>query len=135
MNLKGLRADRRIGLLLGGVMLLAFVAIGATVALPASDPALDVEAAELSEQARAGMELYRTEGLWQCHAPYTRHTAVDGAGATTAEDIGNLSPAMLGLERTSDATTAESIAAACGVGGLSSEDLAAIDAFLAVYVG
>lgn len=58
-----IRADRRIGLLLGGVLLLAFVSIGATVALPAADPAVSKKQEKLTAQQVRGAELYKSEGF------------------------------------------------------------------------
>lgn len=97
-----LRADRRVGLMLAGVFLLAFVAIGATVALPATDPSLDVEPMELSAQARDGMQVFAGEGCWYCHTGYIRETLPDAVlGARGGpETFEGLSPSMLGLERT-----------------------------------
>lgn len=72
--------DRRLGLVLAGVVLLAFAAVGATIVLPATDPALG----ETSDAARAfgsveeqGMEIYKAEGCWYCHTQQVR----DGARA------------------------------------------------------
>lgn len=130
------RADQRVGLLLAGVVLLAFVSIGATVALPASDPSLDVKPREHAKEAAQGMEIFRREGLWYCDASYVRETAVDPArtrreDATSPEDVAGFSPVMLGIERMSEFTMdAESIAAACGV-KLSKSERLAVDTFLA----
>jgi hypothetical protein len=131
-----IRADQRIGLLLAGAVLLTFVAIGATVALPASDPSLDVEAAELSEEEAKGREVFQREGLWYCEPGYVRQTSVDrskyNADATTPEQVAGQSPVLFGLERVAPQTvgSAAKLAEACGVVGLSEEDLAAVDAFL-----
>lgn len=131
-----IRADQRVGLLLGGVLLLAFVAIGTTVALPASDPTLQVDEAAISDAQAKGMEVFRSEGLWYCEPAYIRRTSIDrsrfGAPATTPSDVAGRSPVLLGTERLHDVTrpTAEQLAEACGVVGLSDEELAAVDAFL-----
>jgi cbb3-type cytochrome oxidase cytochrome c subunit len=96
-----LRADRQVGLLFVGVVLLTFVAIGATVALPANDPSLQVKARAMSAEAVRGMKVYKSEGCWYCHTQYERHTATDavlGKPLGTGRYAG-LSPSMLGLER------------------------------------
>jgi cbb3-type cytochrome oxidase cytochrome c subunit len=95
------RVDRRLGLLLGGVMLASFVALGSSVALPASDPDLRGDAKKLSRLEARGMTVYRNEGCWYCHTQYLRETAVD---ARLGEPLGpeaylGASPAMLGHER------------------------------------
>ncbi len=96
-----IRADRRVGLLLAGVVLLSFVAIGATIALPATDPSLDGPVRELSEQAAHGMKVFKSEGCWYCHTQYVRQTSVDAAlGKPLAPgEYTGRSPSMLGLER------------------------------------
>lgn len=96
-----IRADRRVGLLLAGVVLLTFVALGASVALPATDPSLDVKPTELSAEAERGMKVYRSEGCWYCHTQYVRQT---GSDADLGEPLGpesyaDMSPSMLGIER------------------------------------
>ena len=96
-----IRADRRIGLLLAGVILLTFVALGASVALPATDPSLDAKPVELSREEARGMDVYRSEGCWYCHTQHVRETGTD---AELGEPLGaeayvGLSPSMLGLER------------------------------------
>jgi cbb3-type cytochrome oxidase cytochrome c subunit len=97
-----LRVDRRAGLLLAGVLVGGFLALGGSVALPASDPALSGEAPERSRLEARGMEVYRNEGCWYCHTLYRRSTATDSAaGAPLPPDAYlGLSPAMLGHERT-----------------------------------
>jgi hypothetical protein len=116
-----IRADRRVGVLLGGVILATFVALGASVALPATDPSLDVEPVELSEEAQRGREVFRREGLWHCAAAYGRETAADGANnSTTPADIADQNPVMLGVHPAGEL---------CGV-RLSDEDTAAVEAFL-----
>jgi len=60
-----IRADRRVGLLLAGVILLTFVAIGATIALPATDKSLRTK--PVAAKAYAGtspdlLSLERTGG-------------------------------------------------------------------------
>jgi hypothetical protein len=120
-----IRADRRVGILLGGVLLATLVAIGGTVVLPATDAALDVKDAKLSDDAQRGMEIFRKEGLWQCDTTYVRETAIDrgrtGNPATKAEQVAGQAPVMLGLEQVGDL---------CGV-ELSESDTAAVGAFLA----
>lgn len=98
---KRLRVDRRIGLLLGGVLLASFVALGASVALPATDPDLAGDAKERAKLEMRGMEVYRNEGCWYCHTQYVRETAVDAelGKPADAEFYDGLSPAMLGTER------------------------------------
>jgi cbb3-type cytochrome oxidase cytochrome c subunit len=98
-----LRADRRIGLLLAGVVFFAFVAVGATVALPAADPAVRATTARRSTPAlvRHGMAVYRDEGCWYCHTQETRNTPVDApyGKPTDASAYKGLSPVMVGFER------------------------------------
>lgn len=95
-----IRADRRIGLLLGGVLLLTFVAIGATVALPASDPAVQkAKAQQMSKAVGQGMRVYRSEGCWYCHTGYDRTTGIDAGKPLDASAYAGRSPAMLGLDR------------------------------------
>lgn len=97
--------DARLGVFLGGVVLLIFVAIGATVVLPVTDPALDetTEAARsFGAQAERGMELYRSEGCWYCHTQQVREGV--GADAMLGEplapgDHADQDPAMLGTLR------------------------------------
>lgn len=99
--MKRLRVDRRVGLLLGGVLLASFVALGSSVGLPAADPELAAEDVELSDQERHGMEVFRSQGCWYCHTQSLRESAVDAAYGqrVTPADIAGLSPAMLGHER------------------------------------
>jgi hypothetical protein len=124
-----IRADRRIGILLGGVILTTFVALGATVALPASDPSLKVDqAAELDEQAERGREIFRREGLWRCDVSYQRETTADGEGATTPADIDGQNPALLGVEVVGRSWES------CGT-KLTEDDTAAVNAFLATRAG
>lgn len=98
-----IRADRRVGLLLGGVVLLTFVAVGATVALPASDP--DVSTTEgartFDRTERRGLEIYRNEGCWYCHTQAVRTTPVDApyGEPLAAGAYAEQSPVMLGVER------------------------------------
>lgn len=99
--MKLLRVDQRAGLLLGGVIFATFVALGAAVALPASDPDLVAEDKNLSPLEERGMEVFRGEGCWYCHTQYLRNTATD---VELGEPLGpdayaGLSPAMLGHER------------------------------------
>lgn len=99
------RPDRRLGVVLGGVVLLAFAAVGATVVLPATDPALS----ETSDASRSfgsleerGMELYRAEGCWYCHTQQVREGARADAllGEPLAPgDDAEQDPALLGQVR------------------------------------
>lgn len=140
-----IRADRRVGLLLAGVVLLTFVALGASVALPATDPSLETEPRELSADAARGMEVYRSEGCWYCHTQYVRQTASDAelGEPLGAEAYGDQSPAMLGTERIGgdltypEARQAEALVEALEDHGkgysyayLSEEDLDALAAYL-----
>lgn len=95
------RVDRRVGLLLGGVLLLAFVALGASVALPATDPDLEGKPQRLSRLEARGMEIYRGEGCWYCHTQYVRNSATDAAYGEPLDPgaYEGRSPAMLGTER------------------------------------
>jgi cytochrome c oxidase cbb3-type subunit 2 len=96
-----LRADRRVGLLLAGVILLAFVSIAATVALPASESTLRAEPRELSSQEKHGMKVFKAEGCWYCHTSYVRETAADKSlgKPLDAKAYAGMSPSMLGAER------------------------------------
>lgn len=84
-------------------MLLVFISIGTTVALPAADEEVRSTdgALELSAQEEHGMRIYRNEGCWYCHTMAVRSTPVDAIfGETTeASRYAELSPAMLGVER------------------------------------
>lgn len=101
--LRSIRADRRAGFLLGGVMLGVLLALGATVALPASDP--EVRAAEgartFGEAEQRGFEVYRNEGCWYCHTQSVRTTPVDRPYGEPLEAAAyaEQSPSMLGVER------------------------------------
>jgi cbb3-type cytochrome oxidase cytochrome c subunit len=99
--MRRLRVDRRVGLLLGGVLLASFAALGASVALPASDPELAGREERLSRLERQGMEVYRNEGCWYCHTQYVRESSVDADLGTPmdAKAYAGESPAMLGTER------------------------------------
>lgn len=100
-----LRADRRLGLLWGGVVLLVLATVAVTVLLPAVDP----ELGETSEHARAfgdleerGMAVYRAEGCWYCHTQQVRDGAPADAlyGEPLAPgDYAAQDPAMLGEVR------------------------------------
>ena len=98
-----LRADRRVGLLLAGVVFLTFVAIGATVALPASDPAVRAASSgkKPSRLVAKGMAVYRNEGCWYCHTQEVRTTPVDApyGKPTRASAYAGLSPVLVGYER------------------------------------
>jgi len=98
-----LRADRRVGFLLAGVVFLAFVAIGGTVALPASDPSVrsPKTVPKLSRLAARGLTIYRNEGCWYCHTQDVRDTPVDApyGKPTTALAYAGQSPVLLGSER------------------------------------
>ncbi len=98
------RVDRRVGLLLGGVILLLFVALGASVALPASDPLVRDEgedARAYGELEERGARIYQAEGCWYCHTQQVRRTPADaGLGEPLSPgDYVNDQPAMLGVER------------------------------------
>jgi cbb3-type cytochrome oxidase cytochrome c subunit len=101
MSRLSLRADRRVGLLLAGVVLLSFVSIATTVALPASDESLKAEPRELSAQQEHGMRIFKAEGCWYCHTSYVRETVMDkGVGEPLdADAYAGLAPSMLGVER------------------------------------
>jgi cbb3-type cytochrome oxidase cytochrome c subunit len=99
-----IRADQRVGLLLGGVILLMFVAIGATIALPATDESLNVKANELAPADIEGQELFAAEGCYYCHTDYARETALESGGQiaggpSPARSYEGWSPSMLGTER------------------------------------
>ena len=96
-----IRADRRVGLLLAGVVLLSFVSIAATVALPASDPSLHGKPRDLNAGEKHGMKVYKAEGCWFCHTGYVRETSVDQplGKPLDAKAYGGMSPSMLGTER------------------------------------
>lgn len=96
-----LRVDRRVGLLLGGVLLASFVALGGSVALPASDPELAGEAKDMARLEARGMKVYANEGCWYCHTQYVRTSAVDAAlgEALGPDGYAGASPATLGHER------------------------------------
>jgi cbb3-type cytochrome oxidase cytochrome c subunit len=98
---KRLRVDRRLGLLLGGVLLASFVALGAAVALPSADPDLQGDAKELSRLEARGMQVYRNEGCWYCHTQYLRSSAADAELGRPLDPDAYLaaSPLMLGHER------------------------------------
>ncbi len=134
-----IRADRRIGLLLAGVIVLTCVAIGATIALPASDSSVNVEAPERSPEEIEGMKLFAGEGCYYCHTQYLRETKGDAAvGDPTGPDaFAGFSPSMLGLERSSDLSAAQATAEmikAHGTAGsldyLSDAELEALAAYL-----
>ncbi len=99
--MKRLRVDRRLGLLLGGVLLASFVALGAAVALPSADPDLQGDGKELSRLEARGMKVYRNEGCWYCHTQYLRSSAADAELGRPLDPDAYLaaSPAMLGHER------------------------------------
>ena len=101
MSRPPLRADRRVGLLLAGVLLLSFVSIATTVALPATDESVTAEPRELSAQEKHGMDVFKSEGCWYCHTSYVRETAMDKAlgEPLDAEAYAGISPSMLGVER------------------------------------
>ncbi len=101
MSRQPLRADRRVGLLLAGVVLLSFVSIATTIALPASDPAVEAKPRELSAQEKHGMDVFKAEGCWYCHTSYVRETKIDSAlgKPLDAKAYAGMSPSMLGAER------------------------------------
>jgi cbb3-type cytochrome oxidase cytochrome c subunit len=138
-----IRADRRIGLLLAGVVLLAFVALGATVALPATDASLDPspKPAAMTDDQEHGMEVYRSEGCWYCHTQHIRQTRSDAAlGAPLGPGAyDDRSPSMLGLERigpdlsasTASADAIKEHGATGDLAYLSDAELEALAAYLA----
>ncbi len=93
-----LRADRRIGLLLGGVLLLTFAAIGATIALPASDASLATKPKTLSAAEARGLRIYRAEGCWFCAATTQKAKGRSQSSLSTSTYAGR-SPSFLGIER------------------------------------
>lgn len=99
----GMRADRRVGLLLAGVVFITFVSLGVTVALPASDPTVRAEkgARKLNETELRGMTIYRNEGCWYCHTQTVRNTPIDEPFGDALEPAvyADQSPALLGGER------------------------------------
>lgn len=101
--MRRIRSDRRAGLLLGGVAFAIFVAIGATIAVPAADP--EVRASEAArtfeESERRGFEIYRNEGCWYCHTQSVRTTPVDDPYGEPLEPgtYADQSPVMIGAER------------------------------------
>lgn len=99
--MKRLRLDRRVGLLLGGILLANILALGGSVALPAADPELGGEAEALSRLEARGLEVYRNEGCWYCHTQYLRNTHTDAVSKTPLgpDAYLGLSPAMFGHER------------------------------------
>lgn len=102
--MSGLRADRHVGLFLAGALLLTFLAFGATVVLPATDPAMSEESDALrsfGSVEELGMSVYRSEGCWYCHTQQVRDATADaGLGEPLAPgDYGEHSPAMLGSAR------------------------------------
>ena len=101
MSRRELRADRRIGLLLAGVILLSFVSIATTIALPASDPALEAKPRELTAEQMHGMDVFKAEGCWYCHTSYVRETRADKqlGEPLDAKAYAGMSPSMLGSER------------------------------------
>jgi cbb3-type cytochrome oxidase cytochrome c subunit len=101
MSRPKLRADQRVGLLLAGVVLLSFVSIATTIALPASDPDLRTSPRKLSSQQQHGMQVFKAEGCWYCHTSYVRETSADKAlgKPLSAKDYAGVSPSMLGVER------------------------------------
>jgi cbb3-type cytochrome oxidase cytochrome c subunit len=101
MSRPSMRADRRVGLLLAGVVLLSFVSIATTIALPASDESLKADPVELSAQEQHGMDVFKAEGCWYCHTSYVRETVMDKAlgEPLDAKAYAGLSPSMLGVER------------------------------------
>ena len=103
MRPPAIRADRRIGLLLAGVVFFGFVAVGATVALPASDPAVRAtnSGPKMSKLAAHGLKVYKSEGCWYCHTQDVRNTPVDApyGKPTKAAAYAGLSPVPIGFER------------------------------------
>ena len=99
--MRRVRVDRRLGLLLGGVLLASCVALGAAVALPSADPTLHGDAKKLSKLEARGMKVYRNEGCWYCHTQYLRSSATDSELGRPLDLDAYLgaTPAMLGHER------------------------------------
>lgn len=94
----------RVGFLLAGVLALILIAVGATVALPASDPELNVRsssARRFDAAAKRGMRVYSAEGCWYCHTQEVRKTATDKTlGAVLKPgDYDGQDPSLLGVER------------------------------------
>jgi cbb3-type cytochrome oxidase cytochrome c subunit len=101
MSRPSLRADQRVGLLLGGVVLLSLVSIATTIALPASDESLKAEPRELSAQQEHGMRVFKAEGCWYCHTTYVRETVADKALGEPLDpkEYAGTQPSMLGVQR------------------------------------
>lgn len=99
----GIRADRRVGLLMAGIVFATFVSIGATIALPASDPdvSADKGARIFEGDAARGMKVYRNEGCWYCHTQAVRNTPIDDVYGKplAASAYAELSPVLIGLDR------------------------------------
>jgi cbb3-type cytochrome oxidase cytochrome c subunit len=142
--MRKIRADRHVGLLLAGVMVLAFVAIGATIALPATDASIrSNDPHELTAEQLRGMEIYRAEGCGYCHTQYVRTTRGDAVlgKPLSARSYDGSSPAMLGIERVGpDLTHVAGLSAdlisdhgdAMSLSYLSRSDLEALAAYLLV---
>lgn len=121
-----IRADRRVGLLLGGAVLFVFVSLAATVILPATDPALSEPSAERAldryetshiadrlagelegepdesdviAALREGMTVYRTEGCWYCHTQQVRPSDEGLGEPLAAGDYELQDPSLLGSVR------------------------------------
>ena len=75
-----------------------FVAMGATIALPASDSSLQGEPTELSAAEERGMKIFSSEGCWYCHSQYVRDAEAGDEPSDPAAYSGR-SPSMFGLER------------------------------------
>ena len=101
MSRPALRADRRVGLLLAGVVLLSFVSIATTIALPAADESLKAEPRELTAQQERGMHIFKAEGCWYCHTTYVRETVADaGLGEPLdPKEYDVMQPSMLSMQR------------------------------------
>jgi len=93
-----IRADRRVGLMLGAVLLLTFVAVAVTVALPASDKAVATKSRKLSAAEQSGLRIYRSEGCWFCAATTTKTTGQSQASLSTSSYAGR-SPSFIGIDR------------------------------------
>lgn len=98
------RPERRVGLLVGGVMLLAFLALGMTVVVPATDPDVRDETENVRHYGaleEQGRRIYRSEGCWYCHTQQVRDTPVDDVYGEPLEDgdYAGDEPALLGFER------------------------------------
>jgi cbb3-type cytochrome oxidase cytochrome c subunit len=96
--------DRRAGLLLSGTALLLFAALGGSVVLPSTDPALartSESRRSLSAEAERGMRVYRSEGCAYCHTQVVRPVGADSklGSPLAGGDYRGAGTVMLGTER------------------------------------